>query len=615
MTSPADTHHTPSPVRLMLVEDDPVFQLGLSIALERNPDTRVVFEANTPDAALRVLQDWLGGTPSTPIPGAGAIAPDMVILSLDLGRTQGQERGLDLCLQLKTLYPQLPILLLGTQPTPLQLATALQSGVEGYCPKGSSLPEIIAVIRRIVSGKPAWDTALNTITHALNQTNQYSPPSSSPSPSSSPPPILTLRQRLHQSGLRQINTTIALLDTQLQAPNLPLVDQLVLTGRRRELRAARWLITRLLIPTPSPSSLSSPPSPHLPLPPSPISPTSPPPPTIPYPLSPSPPSSLRSLQSALFDNIAARLQTGLRNLTGRSLEIDILKLEKKRELLLVILRKLEEVLDDLRFSQVPPNQLAEKQPAILQNLWQATMTDFFGRYYTLQMAEQPIEIVEILLQDWAIVQGSILNKIPLVPELLAHLLYEEPLWVDDVAYPVGTVEAMVRLEMLMQNLTVQVANAVVQPLLNRFGNVEAIKLSFYDRRLLSTREVERFRNDLSWRYRVEQWVDEPTAIFESRFNLITLTEAGLVRSSIYAPRNEELAQLSGIPFVVTLALEARDAISPRLRSAISFLGSGVVYILTDVLGRGIGLVGRGIVKGIGNALQDVRLSRTGDRFR
>jgi hypothetical protein len=305
----------------------------------------------------------------------------------------------------------------------------------------------------------------------------------------------------------------------------------------------------------------------------------------------------------------------LRNLTGRSLEIDILKLEKKRELLLVILRKLEEVLDDLRFSQVPTNQLSEKQTAILQDLWQATVTDFFGRYYTLQMGEQPIEIVEILLQDWAIVQSSILNKIPLVPELLSHLLYQEPLWVDDVAYAVGTVEAMARLEMLVQNLVVQVANAVVQPLLNRFGNVEAIKLSFYDRRLLSTREVERFRNDLSWRYRVEQWVDEPTAIFESRFNLITLTDAGLVRSSIYAPRNEELAQLSGIPFVVTLALEARDAVAPRLRSAISFLGSGVVYILTDVLGRGIGLVGRGIVKGIGNALQDVRLSRTGDRFR
>jgi hypothetical protein len=65
----------------------------------------------------------------------------------------------------------------------------------------------------------------------------------------------------------------------------------------------------------------------------------------------------------------------------------------------------------------------------------------------------------------------------------------------------------------------------------------------------------------------------------------------------------------GVPLVVTIALEARDAIAPRLRSTLSVLGSGVVYVLTEVVGRGIGLIGRGILKGLGNAWQDVRSSR------
>jgi hypothetical protein len=36
------------------------------------------------------------------------------------------------------------------------------------------------------------------------------------------------------------------------------------------------------------------------------------------------------------------------------------------------------------------------------------------------------------------------------------------------------------------------------------------------------------------------------------------------------------------------------------------LGTGLVYLLTEIIGRGIGLIGRGILKGIGNAFQDKR---------
>ncbi|HEY9762745.1 MAG TPA: DUF3685 domain-containing protein, partial [Trichocoleus sp.] len=56
----------------------------------------------------------------------------------------------------------------------------------------------------------------------------------------------------------------------------------------------------------------------------------------------------------------------------------------------------------------------------------------------------------------------------------------------------------------------------------------------------------------------------------------------------------------------TLAIEARDAIAPRLRATLSFLGSGLVYVLTDLVGRGLGLIGRGIIKGVGSAWSDPR---------
>jgi hypothetical protein len=95
-------------------------------------------------------------------------------------------------------------------------------------------------------------------------------------------------------------------------------------------------------------------------------------------------------------------------------------------------------------------------------------------------------------------------------------------------------------------------------------------------------------------------VNEPQAIFESRYELFVFAPRGIATISIYAPRGQELAQLSGIPLVITLAIEFRDAIAPRLQSLLSFLGSGVVFVLTQVIGRGIGLIGRGILQGIGS---------------
>ena len=60
---------------------------------------------------------------------------------------------------------------------------------------------------------------------------------------------------------------------------------------------------------------------------------------------------------------------------------------------------------------------------------------------------------------------------------------------------------------------------------------------------------------------------------------------------------------------VTLLLETRDAIAPGIRATVSFIGSGIVYLLTQVIGRGIGLIGRGIIQGVGNSFQDIKFGK------
>jgi hypothetical protein len=154
--------------------------------------------------------------------------------------------------------------------------------------------------------------------------------------------------------------------------------------------------------------------------------------------------------------------------------------------------------------------------------------------------------------------------------------------------------------MILENLLIQIANGVLQPLINLLADIETVKQHFYNRHFLSTREIERFRNNLSWKYWLSRYFAEPQAIFESRYELFVIAPRGIAKTSIYSPRNQQLANLSGIPLVVTLVLEFRDAIAPRLQSLLSFVGNVIVFVLTKIVGRGLGLIARGVLQGLGS---------------
>ncbi|MEG5137523.1 MULTISPECIES: DUF3685 domain-containing protein [unclassified Microcoleus] len=647
-----------SNLQLLSIDSDPIFRLGLRVSCEEYPDLEVVADVATGTEALRVLETRSLGS------GAANKPADLVILAVEvLSLRSGQIEALAVCRQLKTLYPNLPLLLLGGPLTPDLLTQLQAAGAKGYCPKNRDVSQTIEAIRVVASGGTYWPTdALENSELKLNSAvvpiikNSPANPEENSKNLIVDRPVRKILAYFCVPGLQQIDAALAVVQADLEqmktANSTDLsttLDGIVVNGHRRELLAARWIVSQLLFDGRGEkeegrrnkeegirkaegrqkeeaegrreSLLNN--------------------------------SQLQVANSAvsgealavasdwqgsLFDSVAAKLQLDLVNLTGVPLEIDILRSTKKRELISSILRKLEDLLEELRFSQVQQTQLSEKMPAILRDLWEATIIDFFGRYYTLQtgenrvldgsktslklpesqggsaadlLASSSVEVVPVLLANADAVAAEILDKIPMTVDFFAHLLFEIPLTVDNISSLAGSPQAMQRAEALLENLAIQIASGVVQPLLNNFANIEEIKQIFYDSKLISTREIERFRNNVSWRYRWNSYFVEPKAIFESRFLLFVLGDSGIKRISIYAPRNLELAQLTGWQLALTLLLEARDAIAPRVRAVISLLGAAVVYVLTQVIGRGIGLIGRGIIQGIGNSLQDSKFGKNG----
>jgi DNA-binding NarL/FixJ family response regulator len=657
---------TSAALRLMLVDEDPVFRLGLRIWLEQTAGHRVVAEAATAPEALACLAR-LGAVPSPDQvtvwteawdnsrdqssganSGANAVAAelaaalDLVIVDLGLGAGQPEQvPGLRLCGDIKARYPQLPVLVLSAQAEPVLEVAARRLGADGVAARAMAVADLDRLIRRLVSPGEALEPPLSS---SPQPPGSDRPPGLRERPSFVPPPrgLKALRLNLRRSSLQQIDAVMAQIEAEQRRGRGSLLDEALLAGRYRELKAARWLVARLWAPSLEDGEgdrrwSSSQPGvdPTAVLRPTPASPSSGPRPdqsgnalaiatadrslvdqgrrdwAVRSPGMAGPGAlTQRDLINRVFDHLANQLQGRIDNTSGVPLEIDILRDDKKRELLFLALRKFEDALDQLRQAEVPPGQLAEKSPLVLHDVWEALITDFFGRYYTLQVNNLELPVVPTLLAETAVVQGAILDRIPLVPLVLGHLLYHEPMLVDGGIYEAATPEAIARSQKLLEHLVIQLANGVVQPLLNHFADVELLKKTLYQRRMMTSRDIERFRNDLSWRYRWEGLVNEPRAIFESQYRLFTFTERGIQTQTIYASRRDELDRLSGLQRAVTLAVETRDAVAPRFRSAVALVGSGIVYVLTDVIGRGIGLIGRGILRGVGGGWRDPRYRRS-----
>ncbi len=595
-------------LRLLLVDDDSIFRMGLRAACASFRDVQVAAEAETGEAALVMVASEMAEA----LQDSADASTFVMVLELgmaNLAATLPQYRtigisAVEFCQQVKGEYPQIPILLLTTVELPILLSGAQQAGVEGYCSKGVKIEELVQALRQVAAGETYWNHP------PIGQSPFLTVPQASLS-------ILgKWRYGLYRSGVQQIDRALAELGPGLREPPeltdgdpQRILNWLFVTGRRRELRAARWIVSQLLPETVQSEVRQNYENPR---------PQTPPTSetdsalvmTTDGALVTQSVMSVTELRSYLVNTTVAKIQSGLKNQTNIPLEIDILRTDQKQELILLILNKFEQSLDELKLSETQLQKIPEKSIIVLQDIWEAATLEFFGKYYEITEGDPTspdsriIEVIPVLLRDAPQVEVEILDKIPLTAELIAHILYQTPLQIDNLACSVGTPEALNRAEAVLQNLIIQTANAVIQPLLNYFADFEEVKKKYYDQSLLSTREIEKFRNNLSWKYRIEKFVGEPQSIFESSYKIWVIGERGLQQTVIYAPRKSELEQLSGIQLVVTLVLESRDAIAPRVRALVAFVGSGVVYILTQVVGRGIGLVGKGVLQGIGSSLQE-----------
>jgi two-component system, NarL family, response regulator len=130
-----------STIRVLLVEDDELFRLGLSTRLARESDLIIAAEAEDGETALEIINT--------------DIAIDIAILDIGLPGID----GLETCQQMRLCRPDLRILVLTSKHQPQSIEDLIAANVNGYCLKGLASESIILAIRSIVAGASWWDNA------------------------------------------------------------------------------------------------------------------------------------------------------------------------------------------------------------------------------------------------------------------------------------------------------------------------------------------------------------------------------------------------------------------------------------------------------------------------
>ena len=565
------------PVNLLLIDNDAIFRLGLSNVLSNYSDFRVVVQTDFSQPIRKILLEQ---------------SIDLIILDPDIPNNVSE--GWRLLKEIKRTYRTLKICLLSHLTDPLSLQTAKQAGVEGYCRKGITIEYLIEQLQKIAQGQTAWPTlAVPSSDVTLEQSKSFQ--------------AWLLQSK--QSGLKQIDRTIAKINLRLNQNQLSWINKEFWKGRRRELLTAKWLVNRLVpidaitaIPIPEPKLSSIGPQNQL---------------DLSISLAESSAKNIPGLESpnslVIVKNTLRKSAINSNNLASIPLEIDILQADQKKELIAIIIHQLGRSLEDLEFIRADTSELPKDTAIVTQKIWQESAVNFLGKYCVSLPTITLDDIEDIIDDNISLVRREIFKKIYFVDELLKYMLFDQGLIVEGILYRTQSPEARNQAEIFLGNFIIQIANGIVFLILNNFSDIEIIIQKLFLEKMGSPREIAKFRNNLSWVYRQEQLWEEPRNIFESKYRLLFWSEKGIEATFIHAPRQRELKQLKGIPWAVTIILESRDAFAPALRSLVGLIGNGLVYLLTQVIGRGLGLIGRGIIQGISNSLQETRYRKNRER--
>jgi two-component system NarL family response regulator len=128
----------PTTIKILLVEDDELFRLGLRVRLEQETGLEIVAEAEDGETAIDLVKQHT-----------------LNVVLLDLGLPG--IGGIETCKLIKQQNPTLPILILTSHSPASLISQLITAGAQGYCIKGIAASKLVLALRSVAAGASWWD--------------------------------------------------------------------------------------------------------------------------------------------------------------------------------------------------------------------------------------------------------------------------------------------------------------------------------------------------------------------------------------------------------------------------------------------------------------------------
>ncbi len=402
----------------------------------------------------------------------------------------------------------------------------------------------------------------------------------------------SISQRILLQGLKQIDYQINNLSILKSNKNLNAINNFILKGRIRELSTAKTLLVFIWgSPTIEPSELIKNNS--------------------------SITKELNSYQkSTIFLDQTDSLKTWAiinKNLLDKFIIKDVLlspdllalsSLQEKHlnKLFKALIKQLDDLILNLSSESSENNdfQYKDKWESFHKELLNETvrnMSESYTRLYkdgeSVSLTDEVSRIADFLEPDYEMISEFC---------FLDPIIKNKPIHKDGKYIAIYESEAFFYLEKIISNWIIRKSNIIASEFLNISSDWPEFRKYMFKDCYYSTRNFERFRNNLNNINRLNKYIYLPIQLYESKRELFNIKEGEIIKSYLSENRESDIKNLEWIQQQVTLLVEIKDALAPQVQMAVKYIGNLIVLLLTKILGRAIGLVGKGIAQGMGRTL-------------
>jgi DNA-binding NarL/FixJ family response regulator len=127
-------------IRILIVDDHPVFRFGLRALLNAIPDTEVVGEVTSGEEVIAL---------------AGSVRPDVILMDINMPRVN----GIEATRRIREMHPDIRILMV-TMLEDDSVFAAMRAGARGYVVKGAEPAEVLRAIRAVADGEAIFSPGI-----------------------------------------------------------------------------------------------------------------------------------------------------------------------------------------------------------------------------------------------------------------------------------------------------------------------------------------------------------------------------------------------------------------------------------------------------------------------